>query len=379
MIVHAFLRWAETAKATDRAKAANALGRAFLQSALGSDQRKAAAIAMTHLLDDPSPSVRLSLAQTLAFHPQAPRSLILSLACDQPEISATVLSVSPVLSDADLIDLVGRGSAVTRGSIAARDGLSAPVAAAISEVAEPEVVSVLLENPTARIGRISLRRLAERFGGVAEIRAALFDRDDLPADARHLLARELGNALAEFALVRNLIGGQRVRRLTREVSDHAAVVIAGTAAREELGELVEHMRVGGQLTPAFLMQALCMGRIEFFAEAICNLSGLEERRVRSILATGRMHAVRALFESVGLARDVSVLFVEAVVLWREASRADDVAGEGEIAGILVEKFRDQVPAHSVAAELLDIIEKIEINRQRQFARSYVENTVLAAA
>lgn len=359
--------------------AANALGRAYLQSSLGGEQRKAAGIAITHLLDDPSPAVRLALAEALAFDAYSPRSIILSLADDQPEIAATVLAVSPVLMEADLIDLVGRGNVCSRAAIAARHGLSAPVAAAIAEVGEAEVVSVLLENTTARIGRISLRRLAERFGGVAEIRAVLLDREDLPADARHILVTELGHALADLDLVRNLIGGLRVRRLNREVSELAAVVIAGTAAREELPELVEHMRVTGQLTPAFLMQALCLGRIEFFAESVCNLSGLEERRVRSILATGRMHAVRALFESIGLARDVSVLFVEAVMLWREASRADDLAGEGDIAAMLVERFRERVPAHSAASELLDIIEKIEINRQRRLARDYVGSVVLEAA
>lgn len=379
MIVQAFLRWAEGAKAADRAKAANALGRAYLQSTLQGEQRKAAGIAITHLLDDPSPAVRLALAEALAFDAYSPRSIILSLADDQPEIAATVLAVSPVLLEADLIDLVGRGNACSRAAIAARHGLTAPVAAAVAEVAEPEVISVLLENPTARIGRISLRRLAERFGGIAEIRSVLLDREDLPADARHVLATELANVLADLDLVRNLIGGLRVRRLTREASEMAAVVIAGAAPREELPELVEHMRVGGKLTPAFLMQSLCMGRIEFFAESICNLSGLEERRVRAILATGRMHAVRALFESVGLARDISVLFVEAVMLWREASHADDIIGEGEIAGALVERFRGRVVAHSAASGLLDIIEKIGINRQRRLARDYVGSVVLEAA
>ncbi|WP_370868970.1 DUF2336 domain-containing protein [Ectorhizobium quercum] len=379
MIVQAFLRWAETAKAAERAAAAKALVRAYLQSTLFGEQRKAAMIAITHLLDDPSPVVRLGLAEALAVSAEAPRAIVLSLAQDQSEIAATVLASSPVLLDADLIDLIGRGDVCTRAAIAARTGLSAPVAAAVAEVGEPEVISVLLENGTARIGRISLRRMAERFAAEAAIRAALLERGDLPADARHILVAELGNALAELDLVRNVIGGLRMRRLTREICELAAVVIAGTAARDELPELVEHMRASGRLTPAFLMQALCAGRIEFFAEAIRNLSGLEERRVRSILATGRMHAVRALFESVGLARDVSVLFVEAVMLWREAGRSDDIKGESEIAATLVRRFRDRVPPHSTAGELLDIVERAEIDRQRRAARDYVGSMILEAA
>ena len=63
MIVAAFLRWVETAKAGDRARAANALARAFLRSAMAPQERRAAHVALIYLLDDPSPRVRLALAE----------------------------------------------------------------------------------------------------------------------------------------------------------------------------------------------------------------------------------------------------------------------------------------------------------------------------
>ena len=48
MIIDSFLRWAETAKAGDRAKAASALARAYLESSLNAEQSKAAAMAITY-------------------------------------------------------------------------------------------------------------------------------------------------------------------------------------------------------------------------------------------------------------------------------------------------------------------------------------------
>ena len=51
MIVQAFLRWSEKAGSTERAKAANALGRAYLQSDMARENRDAAYMAMTYLLD----------------------------------------------------------------------------------------------------------------------------------------------------------------------------------------------------------------------------------------------------------------------------------------------------------------------------------------
>lgn len=66
LIVAAFLRWVETAKTQDRARAANALARAYLKSDMAPDERQAAQMAMTYLLDDPAPQVRLALADILA-------------------------------------------------------------------------------------------------------------------------------------------------------------------------------------------------------------------------------------------------------------------------------------------------------------------------
>ncbi|MGO8227337.1 hypothetical protein ACC794_37910, partial [Rhizobium ruizarguesonis] len=75
---------------------------------------------MTFLLDDPSPRVRLALAEAIAGSPDAPRSLILSLAEDQPEFACHAVTCSPLLSDADLVDLAARCNGATRMLIAAR-------------------------------------------------------------------------------------------------------------------------------------------------------------------------------------------------------------------------------------------------------------------
>ena len=90
------------------------------------------------------------------------------------------------------------------------------------------------------------------------------------------------------------------------------------------------------------MHALCAGRTDFFSSAIVAISGLDERRVRSILATGRFHAVRALLESSGLSRDVSPLFVEAVMLWRTLIQSADGFDLDHIAHRLVARYRDPV-------------------------------------
>lgn len=380
MIIQTFVRWAETAKVTDRARAANALGRAFLQSEMDQHERQAALMALTWLLDDPSPKVRLALAEAIADSESTPRSLILPLAADQPEIACHIIARSPVLTDIDLVDIAACGDEIVRTLIASRFIVSQPVCAAIAEIGGEIETSAMLDNPGAIIGRQSLRRISERHADSAEIRERLLSRQELPADARHLLALGISEALSECGLVRHTIGERRFDRIRREACEATTVSLATHAATTDIPALVDHLRRDGRLTPNFLMQALCAGKVDFFAAAIVNLSGLSERRVRSILADGRFHAMRALYESAGLNRDVSEIFVEATLQWRKASRSEDSGLLGNIAGRLVGKFRTSPaclpPSGSVAGELIDMIEKLQFAEQRQSARAFA--TFLAA-
>lgn len=236
---------------------------------------------------------------------------------------------------------------------------------------------VLLENPTAQIARLTLKRIAERQGANDRVRSLLLERTDLPAAVRQLLVQFVAEALSGSAFVRAAIGARRIERVTREAGHAATIAILGHVTADELPVLVEHLRTECRLTPAFLMQALCLGRTDFFASAIRLLSGVEERRVRSILATARHHAVRALIESAGLSREVSPVFVEAILLWRNAvqSMGDD---SENIAAQLMERLQGRAAHSSSAAELIEMVDKLALAEERRHARDYATGLALVA-
>jgi uncharacterized protein (DUF2336 family) len=378
VIIETFLRWADKAKSSDRAKAANALGRAWLQSDMDANERQAAFMAMTWLLDDPSPHVRKALAEAVADAEHAPRSLILPLASDQPDIACQIIARSPVLTDVDLVELAARGDAVTRALIASRFIVSPPVCAAIAEIGGEAEIEAMLNNPGAIVTRQSLRRISERLGSSAEIRDLLLSREELPADARHSLAVNISNALSQSDLVRHAIGSIRLDLIRREACEATTIALAAQAGPGDIGALVDHLRRDGRLTPNFLLQALCTGRVDFFAAAMVNLTGLVDKRVRAIMADGRFHAMRALYEAAGLSREVSEIFVEATLQWRKASRYDDGTQLGGIAERLVARFRLGKKTDAVADELIDMIEKLQFAEHRQSARAYASFLTVAA-
>lgn len=379
MIVQAFLRWAETAGAGERAKAASALGRAFIRSGMDDARREEVRLAMTWVLDDPSPRVRLALAGAIADSARAPRPLIVAFAEDQPEIAATVLPRSPVLTDDDLVDLAARGTDLTRALIASRNGLGRCVSAAIAEIGGSCSIAILLENISADIPRFSLRRVAERYGTSCEIRNLLLERQDLPPDARHMLVACTRDALISSSLVQGLLAPSRIGHVAADAMATATVTIAGETLTENVGCLVAHLRSGGYLTPAFLMQTLCNGELDFFAAAISDLSGSGEKRTRSVLANGQMHAVRALFISAGLAPDICAVFVEATMLWRRSSQSGDGFITSGISADLIDLYRDRTERLSPVSELIDMIERFHLRQQRQSAREFASHSIAIAA
>ncbi|NWJ26376.1 DUF2336 domain-containing protein [Rhizobium sp. RM] len=378
VIVQAFLRWSEKAGSSERAKAAKMLGRAYLQSEMAREQRDAAYMAMTYLLDDPSPRVRLALAEALADDADAPRAILVSLAEDQPEIACTVIARSPVLGDGDLVDLAGRGDSVTRSFIAARPELSRGVCAALAEIGDLPETIILLENAASPITPFSLRRIAERHGDNADIRDLLLQRDNLSADARHLLMERVSEALAGSALIHNFIPRSRVENILREAADSGTILIAAAVSPRELPDLVEHLRLKEELTPALLVHAISSGKLEFFTAAMVNLSGLDERKVRSMLATARPHALKALFQSVGLFGDVAAVFIKATLLWRSAAQSHLPDAVISVSGELLAHFCD-ADGSETFLDLLHAIRRLAVAEQRQKARHYARTVTVEAA
>ena len=86
------------------------------------------------LLDDPSPLVRQAMAEVFARSAEAPAAIVQALSLDQPSVALPVLEHSPLLIDADLVDIVATGNCEMQCAIARRINLPASVCAAIAEV-----------------------------------------------------------------------------------------------------------------------------------------------------------------------------------------------------------------------------------------------------
>src|SRR5476651_200225 len=117
MIVRQFISWIRTAPAGERAEATRSLARAWLISDLTEEDRAAAEGALLMLLDDASPLVRQAMADVFSRSSEAPAAIVQALSLDQPSVALAVLEHSPLLIDADLVDIVATGNSNTQCAI----------------------------------------------------------------------------------------------------------------------------------------------------------------------------------------------------------------------------------------------------------------------
>src|SRR5262245_25617840 len=283
MIVRQFISWIRTAPAGERAEATRALARAWLISDLSADDRAAAEGALLTLLDDPSPLVRQAMAEVFSRSIEAPAAIVQALSLDQPSVALPVLEHSPLLIDADLVDIVATGSSETQCAIARRVSLPVSVCAAIAEVGSAAAALELIENAYAELAPFSWDRIVERHGHLAAIRESMLVLEDLPAATRAALVAKLSETLAQFVVARNWLSAERAGRITSEARDRSTMNIAARSRGEDLCGLVRHLRVTGQLTAGLILRALLSGNLDLFEAALAELSELPQPRVSALL------------------------------------------------------------------------------------------------
>lgn len=299
MILSHFRTWVRTAPAAKRAHGAGTLARAYLYGHLGEDRRREAEGILTEFLDDSSPLVRRALADALGGAAEAPHHIVLALSDDQADVAGIVLSRSPVLTDAELIDCAATAGPQAQAAIAARRDLSGPVSAAIAEIGAPPALVALAANGTASLPTFSLRRMVERHGDKADLREALLNRHDLPSAIRVEIVSATVNALAGFVTGRNWISGERMARIAAEAKEKATVTVAG-AQRDGLAELVHHLRQSGRLTVGLALRAVLSGKLELFGAILAELSGIASVRVDSAVRRPGGAGFSSLYRRAGL-------------------------------------------------------------------------------
>jgi uncharacterized protein (DUF2336 family) len=373
MIVRQFISWIRTAPAGERAEATRSLARAWLVSDLNGEDRAAAEGALLMLLDDASPLVRQAMAEVFARSAQAPAAIMQALSLDQPSVALPVLEHSPLLIDADLVDIVATGNCETQCAIARRIHLPASVCAAIAEVGTPAAALELIENAYAELAPFSWDRIVERHGHLAAIRESMLVLDGLPAATRAALVAKLSDTLTQFVVARNWLSADRAGRVASEARDRSTVNIAAVSRGDDISGLVRHLRATGQLTAGLILRALLSGNLELFDSALAELSDLPRARVSALVHDRGGTSLHALLRRAGLPESTFAAFQMALEVSHETGFVDTAGGATRLRRRMVERVLTHCETDREAAEpLLILLRRFATESAREEARMFCD-------
>jgi uncharacterized protein (DUF2336 family) len=376
MIVRQFISWVRTAPAGERAEATRSLARAWLISDLSEEDRAAAEGALLMLLDDPSPLVRQAMAEVFARSTEAPGAIVQALSLDQPSVALPVLEHSPLLIDADLVDLIATGNGEVQCAIARRVNLPPSISAAIAEVGTAAAALELIENAYAELAPFSWDRIVERHGHLAAIRESMLVLEDLPAATRAALVAKLSDTLAQFVVARNWLSADRAGRVTNEARERSTVNIAARSYGDDMRGLVQHLRATGQLNAGLILRALLSGNLELFDHALAELSGLPPARVSSLLHDRGGASLRALLTRAGLPELTFTAFRVALEVSHETGFVDTPDGAARLRRRMVERVLTHCETDGQSAEpLLILLRRFATESAREEARMFCDELV----
>ena len=262
---------------------------------------------LERLAQDQVPRIRAILAEEIKHLDCVPAHVVKALARDVEEIVAVpILEYSPLLSDADLMEIIAEGKVHgVLEAIARRRPLSAEISDAVVSSLDIPAVSALLANPDAKIRERTLDAIIEQAERISVWQNALTMRADLSRRAVRRLAGFVSTEMVERLARRHNLDGETEVHLAREVRKRAEEGELQPSQNRAAFDEVEAAAKSGALDEEFVEAAAEAAKRETVVFALAKLAGTADQIVRRILLTRSAKPVTALCWRAGLSMRAS--------------------------------------------------------------------------
>ncbi len=284
----------------NRARVARKFGRQYDELARDGTAELARTV-LELLVADVAREVRAALAESVADSPALPPAVARRLARDAIEVARPILERSPVLDEAELVDIVRTHSWPYALAVAGRSGISEELAHALLDVGEARVAARLAGNLHSELTRRVLERMVEEYRHAPAVRERLVRRPALPFEVVERLAEAVGETLSWDLVRTRRMTPEEARRLIGALKHRVAVGL--TARDRERDRVLRHMRrrwTAGELSPDEFLAFLRDGDVLALEAAFAAASGLPLERVRTILTATDRRPFAALCARAGL-------------------------------------------------------------------------------
>ncbi len=245
---------------------------------------------------------RVTLAERLAIHPNAPPRLMNQLALDEEiDVARPVLAHSAAVSDETLIE-AARGSGQDRMlAISGREAIAEAVTDILLDRGDAAVALNTVRNPGARISAQGFDRLAERSTADEALAIGFFERENVP---RQHLVKLFVNATEVVRSRLETIDRRRAVEIGKIVAEVAGSMqsMSRAASQNYRAALarVHSLQLAGELDEDRLVEFAAARRFDDAAVALSLLAGLQIQIVARALAASHPDMVLLLAKAIGL-------------------------------------------------------------------------------
>ncbi|TCS65010.1 DUF2336 domain-containing protein [Varunaivibrio sulfuroxidans] len=268
------------------------------------------------LARDQAVRVRQILAETLKDVANAPSEVILRLARDvEIVVSGPILEYSPVLSDADLLEIIA--SDPVQGALNAvskRRLISEAVSDAIAESDDVGAIRDLLANPSAQIREQTLDSILDRAEEIEQWHRPLVQRPKLSLRAAMRLAEFVADSLLETLKTRADLDPETALAVRDEFHRRMAESTPSQDAPAKVDPLqrARDLHQNGGLTNQAMVDAIQSGDHAFVEAILAVRADIALKTVQKALSTSSVKGVIALSWKAGFPMKTAVMLQQRV-------------------------------------------------------------------
>ena len=308
---------------------------ASLLPTLSPDQNRKLADMVFDIVDtlakDQLPAVRSVIAEEIKGLDNVPPRIVQRLARDSEEIvSNPILEFSPLLSERDLVDIIGmglRGEALA--AISRRKDLGEQAAGAVAETQDDIALPALLQNQTARINEETLSAIVEAAEKHTEWHDALVGRKGLGKNLLRRIGGYVSKNLLEKLISNNvLVDDKLAEELRSAVADRADEEEGDEDAAEDHAEETRARELydAGKLTPRLLTASASNEEREFLVHALALSLQADAEVTRKLIVSRDPKLAVSVAWKADLGMGFATTFMSKIMQLDEGSQIKAAAG-----------------------------------------------------
>lgn len=284
----------------NRAAMAAKLAGDFDGQKLSDVERRMAEEIFRTLVQDAEVRVREALSQHLKSSPDIPQDVALALANDVDSVALPILQYCEVLSDQDLIEIIGAGNVNKQAAVAQRSTVSGQVAGALIKTGNEGVVAKLVVNEGAVLDDAALKKVMTNYAKSETVSKQLAARPNLPAAVSEQLVSLITRQIQSYLVRRRAAPASLVKTLVEEAQEQATLSLLrdGCKTNEELEGLIDQLHAKGRLTPSLAVQALSDGDLTFFEIATARLANIPLENARKLIHDQSNLGIESLIKAI---------------------------------------------------------------------------------